>query len=201
MKDLWRALALTAAEPAVLDQLRAASDVEQRMDLLDDIRIAVDEKNPERLRLRRQPNPAILARVQNVLRPYGILLSAYELSELNRWVYEDKVDHGGKAMQYLREYWVALGEAAERRKNNPEFMSVVGALALDHLLREEVRAGSTLSDQGFLLQSEELAELKQRLAVGQAADAAAARWFAFSWSGSACGGVTLAYPSWIHINT
>ena len=201
MKDLWRALAVMAAEPPVLEQVRAVADVEERAELVDEVRIGVDPANPETLRLRRQPNPVILAKIARIFRPYGIHLAAYELAELNRWVFEDKTDHGGEAMRHLREYWQGLGELAEARKNNPEFMAAVGALALDSALRNEIRTGSTLSDQGFTLQSEEVAELKSRLAIGTVADAAAARWFSFSWSGSACGSVTMAYPSWIHTNT
>jgi len=188
MNRLWNALSILAKDEVFRKDLQIDSDIVQRAEL------AVAP-----IDLRPQPSIEALDKINKKFMAKGLNLSVYELSEVNRWLWEDKAKFDGKSMEALATYWKSLGAPS-----NPttEFLEAAGALAIDSGLRFKFAQGTTtLAQNGFSgLSDGEEKGLRDALQTGKLADNKAKEFVALSWPGSHCLAVSSVYPNWIHLN-
>jgi len=182
-----------AKEPDFRAELQAVADFEN-----------TDLPDNETFKIRRQPTLQQLKNIDDKLREKKDLhLCAYELAEVNRWLYEDKVDFAGKSMGELDQYWEAIREVAskEGRSEKPGFQEAVGMLSIDNNLRFDFAKGfKNLSNLGFQFDPGDEEALRTVMIAGGDADNHAKKFFNFSWSGPTCLSVMQSYPEWFHCN-
>jgi hypothetical protein len=188
MDRLWTALGMLAQDEQLRDAVQSLTNMVERLDLPD-----------KPIDWQKQPDMNALAAINSIFTGKGLYLSAYELSEINRWLWEDRTKFGGKSMAALSAYWAALNAPAEPSRT---FFEAAGALVIDGGVRHSIaQQETTFSEHGFgELTGPEQETLRTALRDGGVADNKAKEFFAFSWSGSHCGSIIKAYAGWIHLN-
>ena|SRR5579883_3319544 len=200
MKDLYRAVAHMAEDAnGLCAWLRNNCDRVDSQFLND---VVVHPSQSFKMQLRKQPVPAKAQAVCDELKKrLGIILFAYQIGELNRYVCIDKDKHPQEPNKWLSKYWHALGPVATTNRNDPEFMAAVGAMAVDQWARQQVVAGALSLNNWFDMKPEVETPLVQQLSAAPV-KAAADQFFAEVWdTGSCCSAVQInGAANWFHVN-
>ena len=197
MRELWRATALIAENSdGIVEELKAVAAQSPREDLLDNVQFSSNTSMPK-LQVKAQASIATLQAIDEILKRRGLILCAYELAEINRWVSRDNATNGAR-LAPLFDYWNRLTTLAGTGAEG--FQQAAGAMSFDQELRMQVKLGKRLKeDFGFDVTPDEHDRIKAALDDTQLEDAAKA-FFADTWSSTTCLGVRLASPGWIHFN-
>ncbi len=201
MEQFWRALSAVASDKAFFDEIAAIAKCVSKPELAvsPEVRAtlptAVQQQFPD---LSIQPYfPAIKEMKEKFKYSKDINLSIYETCEINRLFVENPTRGN---MDALVDYWNALGDFTGGKTDNPKFMAIIGAMAIDSSARFDFADGNApISKFGMTLSPGDENDLRQLLASQGAADVRARRFRDESWSGS-CGEIADTYDGWIHFN-
>jgi hypothetical protein len=203
MRGLWRVIALIAEDANSFNN-RLASIANQVTNPNLKNGVALNTAAPIfSLDLQPQPTPAILQLIDSYLRSVDntLILTAYELAEVNRIVCEARTNEV-PPHKSLRAYWQGLDAVGRRNQNSHGFMEAVGGLAVDHWTRSQFAAGhldlTTLFDLTAVPQGD-LHDFQNKLVAGSPSDLAAANFAALGWRPKCVSVITMA-ADWIHVN-
>lgn len=203
MRGLWRVIALIAEDAnSFNDRLASIADQVTIPNLKNGV--ALNTAAPIiSLDLELQPTQAILQKIDSYLRSVDktLILTAYELAEVNRIVCEAKTNEV-PPHRSLKAYWQGLGAVAARNRGRQGFMEAVGGLAADNWTRSQFAAGhldlTTLFDLTAVPQAD-LHDFQNNLTAGSTSDLAAANYAAVGWRPKCSSVITMA-SDWVHYN-
>ncbi len=203
MRELWRVIALIAEDANSFDNGLASIAAQVTNPSLKN-GVALNTAAPiMSLDLQAQPTPAILQLIDSYLRSVDktLILTAYELAEVNRIVCEAKTNEV-PPHKSLKAYWQGLGAVGPRNRSSHGFMEAVGGLAVDHWTRSQFAAAHVELSKLFDLtdlQPGDLQNLQGSMVAGSPSDLAAANFAALGWRPKCVSVITMA-SDWIHIN-
>jgi|SRR5271165_1312358 len=203
MRGLWRVSALIAEDANSFNN-RLASIANQVTNPNLKNGVALNTAAPiMSLDLQAQPTPAILQSIDSFLRSVDktLILTAYELAEVNRIVCEAKTNEV-PPHKSLKAYWQGLGAVGPRNRNSQGFMEAIGGLAADNWTRSQFAAGQVDLSKLFDLtdlQPGDLRNLQSSMVAGSPSDLAAANFAAVGWRPKCASVITMA-SDWIHFN-
>lgn len=201
MEQFWRALSAVASDHDFFDEIAKIAKCVVKEELAvppairDTLPPAVKQQFPD---LSIQPDFVAIRKMKQTFKlGKDINLSIYETCEINRLFYTNPTR---KNMDALVEYWNALGTFTHGKTTDPNFMAIIGAMAIDSAARFDFAEGvAPLAKFGMALSANDEVALRQFLATNGAADVRARRFRDESWSGS-CGEIADPYDGWIHFN-
>lgn len=203
MKELWKATALLARDPAFTSALTNLANCVPRTDL--DIPTQLFASLPPLVQqvmqpLNPQPDPTAVASIAAAFLNRGIHLGAYEVSEINRWLWLDRTQ-GAAIASSLQAYWLALGTVGLALiQQYPEATALLGVIAIDRRFRYDFSQNmASVADIGFSLQPAHESQLRGLMQPGGDADTAASHFDGPSWPGS-CLAIAAYYDGYIHPN-
>jgi hypothetical protein len=199
MRALWRTIALMSENADGFNQTLDTMAAQQTQpELIASLKLS-NTADAKSVNLQLQPDRTALNNIDQFLRGHGLILCAYELSEVNRVACEARslTPHH----RDLINYWAGLGPEAAQHRNDPGFMEAVGAMAVDSYTRKNFALGNVSLTKWFpSLTPPQETLLRNAFAAGSPSDMAADDYIEASWP-TACGSVTDAFdPSWIHVN-
>ena len=158
------------------------------------------------LNLQLQPLLRSLDDIGALLRTNGpggslLILSAYEVAEVNRLTVEGRPNHAS-----ITSYWKGLNGALAH-SSDPEFMAAVGALAVDTYLLDAFSGSPTVQAAGNYLRhwfpalaDAQVDLLWSSLQTGSPAYQAAKVYAAASWNPMCASAADAHNPTWFHLN-
>lgn len=201
MRGLWRAIALIAEDASSFNS-RLASIASQvtRPNLTNDIPLSTPPEAPLSFKLQPQPTPAVLQAIDSYLRSIDktLILSAYELAEVNRTACEAKTNEV-PPNKSLKAYWQGLDVVGRDNRDTPGFMEAVGGLAIDGWTRSQFAAKRLNLTDFFSITNAQQESLRSKMLAGSASDLAAQVFALLSWPRKCTPVVTMS-ADWTHFN-
>lgn len=194
MRDLWKALTLLSVDKDLCDEIKVLVKFNHRPTLAEGLE---KRKDLEDLHFENQPNIEALIAMQDVFREKGLLLAAYDLAEINRWM----MNGGADFLAALDDLKVALDKTIIISDDNFAALEAVGVLVSDSGFLDAFQKGDkTLRSQGFTVTEDEEDQLRVAFVVGGSVEDAAKKIIGFGWSGSSCASRYVPYDGMFHFN-
>ena len=200
MTNLWCALALLAREKEL--RVAVAAVAAEGLIYVPRLEVGLEDadKTLKDLHLSISADKEALRAIDSLFRSYGLFLSPFVLSEINRWMHV-----GQPILDALTTFSQAAESAFEAGGpvHSNAFLAALGALVSDQNCRKrftgELVPLFKLAENGFDVTPDEeqalLAEIKKD-AVKSAADEI----FNLGWSGTACSSIAVWNDNYIHFN-
>lgn len=198
MRGLWRTIALMGENADNFNQTLDSLASQQYQPALNSALKLSNSPAAGSVDLRPQPDRNALDKIDQFLRDYGLILCAYELSEVNRITCEGRILNPPHAD--IINYWNGLGPDVHAHRHSIGFMEAVGALAADGYTRRSFALGNVSLTKWFNVTPTQETLLRTAFAAGSDSDAAAVNYASESWTTSCGLVVDPADPSWIHVN-
>lgn len=198
MRGLWRTIALMGENANNFNQTLDSLASQQYQRGLNAALKLSNSAAAGVVDLRPQPDRDALDQIDQFLRDYGLVLCAYELSEVNRLTCEGRILTPPHAD--IINYWNGLGPNVHVHRNSPGFMEAVGAMAADGYTRRSFALGNVSLTKWFNITPNQETLLRTAFAAGSASDLAAANYILESWPTSCASVTDAADPAWIHAN-
>jgi hypothetical protein len=198
MRGLWRTIALMGENWNNFNQTLDALASQQHQPNLNPALTLSHAPGAGVVDLRPQPDRNALDQIDLFLRDYGLILCAYELSEVNRLACEGRQLSPPHAD--IVNYWNGLGAGVQSHRNSPGFMEAVGAMAADGYTRRSFALGNVSLTKWFSVTPAQETLLRTAYAPGGYSDTAGDNYAARSWTTSCSSIVDARDPGWIHVN-